>query len=55
MMLWPRFKQVLELNLQSIRSANLKKMGYGAYPPLRPLAADRHNASCCTRPQLPIE
>jgi hypothetical protein len=33
MMLWPRFKQVLELNLQSIRSANLKKMGYGAYPP----------------------
>jgi hypothetical protein len=28
MMLWPRFKQILELNLQSIRVANLKKLGY---------------------------
>ena len=27
MMLWPRFKQILELNLQSIRVANLKKLG----------------------------
>jgi hypothetical protein len=27
MMLWPRFKHILEQNLQSIRTANPKKLG----------------------------